>query len=88
MWTMRHQIRRVSRGKILRVILADAATIPWSADGWKTTNKIETCVIEALHLYYADFPTENLREGAALEFTFFWKKSQKWEGRNFAVTIE
>ena len=33
------------------------------------------------HLWFADFATENLRQGAVLEFTFFWKKTLRWEGR-------
>jgi glucoamylase len=88
MWTLRHQIRRIPRNKILRVILADAAAIIWSADHWAATNNMETARHEALNLWFADFATENLRQGAVLEFTFFWKKSLRWEGRNFAVTIE
>ena len=88
MWTLRHQIRRIPRKKILRVILADAAAIIWSADQWATTNNMETARNEALNLWSADFATENLPQGAVLEFTFFWKKTQRWEGRNFAVTIE
>jgi len=39
-------------------------------------------------LWFADFATETLRPGTRLEFTFFWKKAQQWEGRNFSVTIE
>ena len=88
MWTMRHQIRHVARGKILRIIVADDAAITWSADGWATTSRTETMRNEALKLSYADFATERLREGAVLEFTFFWCRTQRWEGRNFAVKIE
>ena len=36
----RHQLRRMPRGKILRIILAAEATIIWSTDGWMQTNKI------------------------------------------------
>jgi glucoamylase len=88
MWTLRHQIRRAPRGKILRIILANDAAITWTSDGWSTTNVTNTARNAALKLCYADFATENLREGAVLEFTFFWKTTQRWEGRNFAVTIE
>jgi glucoamylase len=88
MWTLRHQIRWMPRAKILRVILADAAAVTWSADHWATTHSMETARNEALNLWHSDFATENLREGTVLEFTFFWKKTQRWEGRIFAVTIE
>jgi glucoamylase len=88
MWTLRHQIRRIPRQKILRVILANEAAVTWSADRWAATNNIETTRQEALNLWFADFATENLRTGAVLEFTFFWKTAGRWEGRNFAVTVE
>ena len=35
-WTLRHPLRRVPRGKTLRIILAAEATIVWSTDGWYT----------------------------------------------------
>lgn len=85
---MRHQIRRVPHGKSLRVILANQATVTWSADRWATVNKTETIRSEALNLWHADFATERLRERAVLEFTFFWNKPLRWEGRNYSITVE
>jgi len=40
-WSLRHPLRRVSRGKILRIILAAEATIVWSMDDWTRTNESE-----------------------------------------------
>ena len=37
----RHPLRRMPRGKILRIILAAEANVVWSADGWASTNKTE-----------------------------------------------
>jgi hypothetical protein len=39
-------------------------------------------------LWFADFPTAELASGTAVEFTFFWTEAQKWEGRNWQVTIQ
>jgi glucoamylase len=88
MWTMRHQIRRVPKGKILRLVVANDAAITWSSDKWVTVKNLDTTRNDALGLWHVDFATENLREGAVLEFTFFWKKALRWEGRNFSVTVE
>jgi glucoamylase len=88
MWTMRHQIRRVPARKKLRVILAEMAAITWSADHWATTNNMDTARNESLNLCYADFATDTFPKGAVLEFTFFWKNSHRWEGKNFLVAIE
>src|SRR5207245_1384741 len=41
-WSLRHPLRSVSHGKILRIILAAEATILWSMDAWARTNKSET----------------------------------------------
>jgi len=34
-WSVRHPLRRMARGKILRIILAGEATIRWSTDDWR-----------------------------------------------------
>jgi glucoamylase len=88
MWTMRHQIRLMPRGKTLRVVLAKDAVVTWTSDNWETTNTANTIRCHALNLWHVDFATEGLRPSAALEFTFFWNDSLNWEGKNFKVSIE
>ena len=87
-WSLRHPIRRLPHGKILRFILAAEATVVWSTDGWRTQQKSDAAKITALALWFADFPTENLGAGSVLEFTFFWKNDQRWEGRNYSVGVD
>ena len=43
--------------------------------------------ISALNLWFADLPTEDCPDGSVIEFTFFWKEAQRWEGRNYSVTV-
>ena len=38
-WTLRHPMKRMPRGKILRIILAEQASITWTNDNWQRTNK-------------------------------------------------
>src|SRR5256886_4631829 len=38
-WTVRHPLRVVPRGKILRIILASEATVVWSKDNWTRRNE-------------------------------------------------
>ena len=71
----------------MRIILAAEATVVWSDDHWKTTKKADTTVIAAIDLWFADFPTKTLPDGSMVEFTFFWKKSQRWEVRNYSVSV-
>jgi glucoamylase len=86
-WSLRHPIRRMPHGKTLRVILAAEATVVWSDDHWKNTKKSDTSGINALNLWFVDFPIKTMPDGSVIEFTFFWKEAQRWEGRNYSVAI-
>ena len=86
-WSLRHRLRRMSRGKILRLILAAEATIVWSTDAWASTSQSDTTHEGALNLWFADFPTAELPMGSAITFTCFWKRDQRWEGQNWQVSI-
>jgi glucoamylase len=86
-WTLRYPARRVSRGKILRIILAAQATVVWSTDGGASSNLLDTTHESRLDLWFADLPTADWLAGSTLTFTFFWKLDQRWEGRNWQVAI-
>ena len=86
-WSLRHPLWRVSRGKILRIILAAEATIVWSTDDWAHTNHSDTKLEAGLNLWFADFPTAEWPAGAVLAFTFFWKGDERWEGQNWRVSF-
>ena len=86
-WSFRHLIRRMSQSKTLRLIVTADATILWSANGWASTNKVETTCVSALNLWFADLPTADCPNGCVIEFTFFWKDAQRQEGRNYSVAV-
>src|SRR6267378_3251021 len=86
-WTLRYPLRRVTRGKILRIILAGQATVAWSTDGATPSNFLDTIHQSILDLWFADFPTADWPAGSTLTFTFFWKRDQRWEGRDWQVSI-
>jgi glucoamylase len=86
-WSLRHPLRRIPRGKILRIILAKGATIVWSADGWEHSNVLDSTHESGLNLWFADLPTERLPSGSVIEFTCFWMREQRWEGRNWEVRV-
>jgi polyphosphate kinase 2 (PPK2 family) len=33
-------------------------------------------------------PAEDRPDGSMIEFTFFWKEAQRWEGRNYSVATK
>ncbi|MCX6904804.1 MAG: hypothetical protein NTW03_15250 [Verrucomicrobia bacterium] len=54
---------------------------------WPTTNQVDAAPISALNLWFADLLTEACPDGSVIEFTFFWKEAQRWEGRNYSVAV-
>ena len=86
-WSLRHPLRNVSRGKILRIILDAEATIVWSTDNWARTNKSQIIHQDGLNLWFADFPTTDWTVGSVFAFTLFWSSEQRWEKRNWQISV-
>jgi glucoamylase len=86
-WTLHHPLRRVSRGKILRIILAEEAKIIWSTDNWASAEQLDTTHEDELNLWFADFPTTEWAHGSVFAFTLLWKRDQHWEDRNWQVNV-
>ncbi|MGA8657751.1 MAG: glycoside hydrolase family 15 protein [Chthoniobacterales bacterium] len=87
-WSFRYQMRHMARHKTLRLIIAAKATIVWTADHWVTTNHADTIDGGGLSLCFADLSTEQFPGGSIVEFTFFWRAAQRWEGRNWQIGID
>src|SRR6184192_3957397 len=86
-WTLRYPMRRMSRGKILRIIIAAQATVVWSIDGGTRANLLDAIHESRLNLWFADFRTADWPAGSVFTFTFFWKRDQRWEGRHWQVNL-
>lgn len=86
-WTLRHPLRRMREAMTLRIIVGARATLVWSPDLWRQTNRLEMRTMPALDLWFADLDLSWLPRGAKVEFTFFWEDCQKWEGRNWSIEI-
>jgi hypothetical protein len=39
-------------------------------------------------LHYVDLADAALNSGDALQFTFYWLESDRWEGKNFQVDVQ
>jgi glucoamylase len=86
-WSLRHPLRHLAPGKTLRIILAAEAKIVSSMDGWKHISATEMTCERGLNLWFADFPTLEWPANSVLNFTFFWKGDQRWEGRNWQINV-
>ncbi len=85
-WRFNQQIRSISAGKLLRVEVRAAARVHWSAGEqaeWQDSETRDT----GLGIHLVDLPTDTLEPGATIKFTFFWRDSQCWEGKDFAVQV-
>ena len=60
----------------------------------RTQDQIDEVLIEdtastptALGIEFVDVPITRL-QAAPIRFTFFWPAAERWEGRDFAITVE
>jgi glucoamylase len=60
--------------------------VHWSTDGWHTVHDTATSDT-TLGVHLVDLPTTRLRQGASIDFTFYWPDADKWEGTDFRVSI-
>ena len=59
----------------------------WSFDDWQTSQDSDSAE-SGWNLQHLDLPTQTLAVGRRIVFTFYWKNSGQWEGRDFTVTVE
>ena len=86
-WRCNHKCRSMTAGLILRIELRAAATIHWSADDWRTVADTPTRAI-GFGVHCADLDTAALPAGRAVVFTIRWTAEDRWEGRDYRVTID
>jgi glucoamylase len=61
--------------------------VHWSFDNWQSSADGDS-EESGWNLQHLDLATEKLASGRQIAFTFYWKDSGQWEGRDFTVTIE
>lgn len=85
-WSWHQQLHSLPKGKKLRIQLNNPAIVHWSSDHWKTIHDTETKT-NKLGIYYVNLPTQELNENQQIDFTFFWKETQRWEGKDLQVSV-
>lgn len=84
-WKFSRMVREITAGKVLRIQSPDHFTLHWSDDSW-TTAQDSNAICIPIGMNYVDIYTENL-SGKPVIFTFHWTVADKWEGRNFEVSV-
>jgi glucoamylase len=86
-WRFSHKARTQPKGKKLRIELLGPARVHWTRDDWKKVEQVDTRDT-GLGMHLVDLPTDSFSSGEKLQFTFYWTTVDRWEGQNFAVTVE
>jgi len=86
-WRFNNKSRTMPRGKKLRILLLEPATVQWSFDNWQTKEDSQS-EESGWNLQRVDLPTEVLTPGRQITFTFHWKNDGRWEGRDYQVAVE
>jgi glucoamylase len=86
-WRFNNKTHSVPRNKTLRIVLLTPGRVHWSVDNWNTCHDTDARDT-GLGIYTLDLPTASLQGGAKAVFTFFWPAENRWEGKDYVVTVE
>jgi len=84
-WTFNRRVRSVRPGTILRIHAAAPFRLRWTDDEWAGVEDTASRPT-ALGIEFVDVPIARL--AVPIRFTFFWPEVERWEGRDFAITVE
>lgn len=86
-WKPDRRVRFMAQDSILRIHGSEPFRLRWSSDDWHSQSDTESSA-NALEIDFVDLTPElsSSQEGS-IRFTFFWLKSNRWEGQDYAVTV-
>ena len=84
-WKFNRQVSCVSSNLTLRIQAAAPFRLRYTTDLWKGRVDTDSTSIETGH-EYADIAVTS-EQAAPIAFTFFWRESGQWEGRDFSVNV-
>jgi glucoamylase len=84
-WKHNRQTHTVRSDHILRIQATGAFILHWSLDDWRTATDTRSNST-SLGVEFVDIDREASR-GTSVLFTFLWVGSNKWEGRDYKVSI-
>ena len=84
-WKPMRQVRSVRTGYVLRIQMPAAFRLHWSDDEWHTVQDTPSSPT-ALGVAFVDISI-SAAQRAPVRFTFFWTKTNSWEGRDYLVSV-
>ncbi len=84
-WTFGRHAPRIKAGHTLRIQTQAPFGLRWSVDEWRTVHDSPGRATP-LGVWYIDLEIER-HQRAPVRFTFRWAHPERWEGRDFEVTV-
>jgi glucoamylase len=85
-WKFNRQPGRIRAGIPLRIQTNEPFRLRWSVDEWATYSDVEGRETSlGVHFVDLDMGPE---QKAPIRFTFYWTEASRWEGRDYAVTVD
>lgn len=84
-WRFGWNCNSISKNKILRIEVMAEATVRLTMDNWQSFSDIET-QDTGVGVHYADIHLNDKAD--KLIFTFFWKKANHWEEKEFTIELK
>jgi glucoamylase len=85
LWTFGRPVRSVRAGWPLRVLAEAPFVLRWTEDDWTTVRETASQRTGA-GFDYVDIRLD-AKPARVVRFTFHWTEADRWEGRDFAVTV-
>jgi len=85
-WKPTRHVRFMRAGEVLRVQGDAPFTLRWSGDNWQTKNDTSSRK-NGMQIDFADLHEFVSTTGSCLRFTFLWNADDRWEGRDYEVTV-
>ena len=85
-WSFKNKIKRLGKGSLLIFILEEDCFIRMTTNNWKDMEDINSkSIFNTVHYIEADL--SGIKNESQMEFTFFWKTGNSWEGRNYTIEL-
>ncbi len=85
-WRENNKVRELEAGKKLRLELLSPALVRWTAGDGRAAESVPTGDT-GLGVYVADLPTDNLKVGSRVEFSFSAPGANTFSAASFSVTV-
>ena len=85
LWGPNAHPKHLAAGKTLTIALKEPARVRWGINGWSESQVLDTRQVLGLHL--ADLPVAGFPAGTSIQFTFLWRNTNTWEGRDYEVLV-